>query len=93
MSRRSVLGAGAHGTAPAASAPGGSTADDQWVLRTLAQRGGRTGPVEGAVDVNGWQVCSSRTAATAPRARRTAYSARTAGPAARAARAARATRA
>lgn len=70
-----VLGVGARGTASAASGPSGSTADDQRVPRTLAQRGGYTGPVEGAVDVNGWQVCSSRSAATAPRTRRTACSA------------------
>ncbi|MFE2555457.1 GH25 family lysozyme [Streptomyces sp. NPDC059352] len=39
--------------------PGGSTyvltADDQRVLQTLAQRGGYTGPVDGAIGVNGWK--------------------------------------
>ncbi|WP_024755951.1 GH25 family lysozyme [Streptomyces exfoliatus] len=42
-----------------APGPGGSTyaltADDQRVLQTLAQRGGYTGPIDGAIGVNGWQ--------------------------------------
>ncbi|MDV9187018.1 hypothetical protein R6L23_02075 [Streptomyces sp. SR27] len=36
-----------------APGPGGTT---QRVLQTLTQRGGCTGPVDGAVDVNGWQA-------------------------------------
>ncbi|MFE0650015.1 peptidoglycan-binding protein [Streptomyces sp. NPDC059534] len=42
-----------------APGPGGATytltADDQRVLQTLARRGGYTGPVDGAIGVNGWQ--------------------------------------